>query len=176
MICTKTFILRACSAVIALSVWGASSEGVFAQRNQPLQLDQQNQGKRKPAQQGEAARKQEKKRPAIEKTFPLGASWTAVRLNKKIYTGEQPTMILDRQYRVQGFAGCNTYSATSYPLRMQRIAVGPIAFTKKKCSAQVMAAEKAFLITLRGVYQWDLSGPQLILKSSDGEIAFERTL
>lgn len=113
---------------------------------------------------------------AREKTFPLNASWTAVSYNNRVYKGDRPTMILDSQSRMQGFAGCNTYSATSYAMRGQRLAVGPLAFTKRACSQAQLAAERAFLVALRGSYQWDLKGPYLIIKSSEGELRFERTL
>ncbi len=119
---------------------------------------------------------QQQKEPPREKTFPLNASWTAVSINNRRYTGDRPTMILDSQSRMQGFSGCNTYSATSYATRGQRIAVGPIAFTKRGCSQATLSAERAFLTTLRGSYQWDIQGPLLIIKSSDGELRFERTL
>ena len=62
-----------------------------------------------------------------EKQFPVPSNWTAVSLNGKPFGGrDRPTFSLDQQYRAKGFGGCNTYSATSYPLREQRLAVGPV--------------------------------------------------
>lgn len=119
---------------------------------------------------------QERRAPMVEKTFPLNVSWTLVRLNKRVYQGERPTMILDGQSRMQGFSGCNTYSATSYVLRPQRIVVGPINFTKRSCSQTVLNAEKAFLVALRGAFRWDMKGSVLTIFSSEGELQFERTL
>ena len=111
-----------------------------------------------------------------EKTFPTKAAWVAVSLDGKPFTGERPSFILDQQFRARGFGGCNTFSATAYPLREQRFAVGPIAFTKKACDKNVMEAERRFLVALRTAVQWDLVGPQLVIKSQAGELRFERTL
>ena len=180
----RTSITHACCALMVLSMGacsftGSSDDDGQETPQQQQQSQSQDKSKDKSKSTTTAANKKndkEQKRAPVEKTFPLGSAWTVVRFNNKTYTGERPTMTLDRQYRMQGFAGCNTYSATSYPLRMQRIAVGPIAFTKKKCAPAVLASEKSFLVAMRGVYQWDIVGPQLILKSSDGEIVFERTL
>ncbi len=112
-----------------------------------------------------------------EKQFPVPSNWTAVSLNGKPFTGrDRPTFSLDQQYRAKGFGGCNTYSATSYPLREQRLAVGPFALTKKQCEKDVMEAERAFLIALRTSMQWDLEGTTLVVKTQSGELRFERSI
>ena len=59
--------------------------------------------------------------PKQEKVFPVGSSWIAVSLNGKTFSGERPSFTLDQQFRAKGFGGCNTYSATAYPLQ----AAGP---------------------------------------------------
>ena len=112
-----------------------------------------------------------------EKQFPVPSSWTAISLNGKPFTGrDRPTFSLDQQYRAKGFGGCNTYSATSYPLREQRLAVGPFALTKKQCEKDIMEAERSFLIALRTSMQWDLEGVTLIVKTQSGELRFERAI
>ncbi len=112
-----------------------------------------------------------------EKQFPVPSNWTAISLNGKPFGGrDRPTFSLDQQYRAKGFGGCNTYSATSYPLREQRLAVGPFALTKKQCDKAVMEAERAFLVALRTAMQWDLDGPNLVIKSQSGELRFERAI
>ncbi len=112
-----------------------------------------------------------------EKLFPVPSSWIVTSLNGKPFNGrDRPTFSLDQQYRAKGFGGCNTYSATSYPLREQRIAVGPFALTKKQCDKAVMEAERAFLVALRTAMQWDLDGPNLVIKSQSGELRFERAI
>jgi len=111
-----------------------------------------------------------------DKIFPLGSSWTAVSLNGKPFTGDRPSFTLDDQLRARGFGGCNNYSATAYPLREQRLAVGPFALTKKNCAKPAMASEQAFLIALRTAAQWDIQGPILTIRTQNGELKFERAL
>ena len=114
--------------------------------------------------------------PRQEKIFPVGSSWTAVSLNGKPFSGDRPSFTLDQQFRAKGFAGCNTYAATAYPLREQGLAVGPFALTKKKCDSSVMAVEHAFLVALRSAAKWDISGPVLTVQGQNGELRFERAL
>lgn len=114
--------------------------------------------------------------PKQEKIFPAKVQWVAVSLNGKPFSGERPTFILDEQFRVRGFGGCNTFSAVAYPLREQHIAVGPLAITKKGCDKALMDAERIFLVALRTSAQWDVAGPQLIIKGQNGELKFERSL
>jgi len=113
-----------------------------------------------------------------EKRFPMGSTWVAVSINGKAFTGlERPSFTISDQYRATGFGGCNAFSATAYPLREQRLAVGPIAFTKKQCDKGIMALEQAFLVALRTAAQWDIvEGGSLVVKSQSGELRFERTL
>ena len=97
-------------------------------------------------------------------------------LNGKPFSGDRPSFTLDQQFRAKGFAGCNTYAATAYPLREQGLAVGPFALTKKKCDSSIMAVEHAFLVALRSAAKWDIEGPVLTVKSQNGELRFERAL
>jgi heat shock protein HslJ len=122
---------------------------------------------------------QEEKKPSIlakrEKQFPVPSSWIIKSFNGKAYSGmDRPTFSLDQQYRARGFGGCNTFSTTAYPLREQRFAVGPLALTKKQCDKAVMESERAFLVALRTSMQWDLDGLNLVIKSQQGELRFER--
>jgi heat shock protein HslJ len=111
------------------------------------------------------------------KVFPLGSSWVAVSLNGKAFTGaDRPSFRLDDQLRASGFGGCNTYTATAYPLREQGMAVGPFALTKRSCDKSAMAIEQAFLVALRTSAKWDIQGPTLIIRTQNGELRFERSL
>lgn len=114
--------------------------------------------------------------PREEKQFPLGAAWAAVSLNGKPFGGERPSFTLDKQYRAKGFGGCNTFSATAYPLREQGFAVGPLALTKKACDKAAMASEHAYFVALRTVAKWESNGSSLVLKGPNGELRFERVL
>jgi heat shock protein HslJ len=111
-----------------------------------------------------------------EDMFPLNASWTAVSLNGKPFGGDRPSFRLDDQLRATGFGGCNTYSATAYPLRQQGLAVGPFALTKKTCDKAAMASEQAFLVALRTSAKWEVKGPVLTIRTQNGELRFERAL
>jgi heat shock protein HslJ len=114
--------------------------------------------------------------PRQEKIFPLGTTWVAVSLNGRPFTGDRPSFSLDQQFRAKGFAGCNTYAATAYPLREQNLAVGPFALTKKTCDKGLMASEQAFLVALRAGGKWNQEGSTLVIKSQSGELKFERAL
>ena len=112
----------------------------------------------------------------LDKIFPVGASWIAVSLNGKPFTGDRPSLTVNQQFRATGFGGCNNYSATAIPLREQGLAVGPFALTKRSCGKDVMAREQAFLIALRAAANWEQQGSILVLRSPNGELRFERAL
>jgi heat shock protein HslJ len=114
--------------------------------------------------------------PRQEKPFPVGSSWIAVSLNGKPFSGDRPSFTLDQQFRAKGFSGCNTYSATAYPLKEQGLAVGPFALTKKSCAKDLMASEQAFLVALRTSAKWETAGSTLIIRTQNGELRFERAL
>lgn len=123
--------------------------------------------------------KVEEQRAALkkrDKVFPLKSTWVAISLNNKPFSGDRPSFTLDDQFRAHGFGGCNTFSATAYPLREQRFAVGPLALTKKACDKAVMTTEQQFLIALRTSAQWDIVGSSLVIKTQNGELKFERGL
>jgi heat shock protein HslJ len=114
--------------------------------------------------------------PRVDKTFPTKASWVAISLNGKPFSGDRPSFVLDDQFRMRGFSGCNTFSATAYPLRQQGLAVGPFALTKKACDKGLMSSERAFLTALRAAAKWDSDGKELVVKGLSGELKFERVL
>lgn len=120
-----------------------------------------------PSQQGPASLKQ-------EKTFPLGASWTARSLNGKSIVDRKITLLVDMNLRGTGFSGCNTFSASAYPLRDQGFAVGPVAITKRSCDKAALDLERAYLVALRGARNWDLIEGRLIIKGAGGELLFDR--
>ena len=108
---------------------------------------------------------------------PGDSTWTAVSLNGKPFTGgDRPSFIIDKQYRARGYGGCNTFAATAFPLKDQHLAVGPLALTKKSCDKSLAASEQAFFVALRTAAVWDLVGSQLVLKSPNGELKFDRAL
>ncbi len=114
--------------------------------------------------------------PKLDKQFPLGASWQAISINGKPFSGERPSLLVDEQLRARGFSGCNTFSATAFPLREQAFAVGPVAVTRKDCDGATVASERAFLVALRGARKWDVVSGVLVLTGVAGELRFSRSL
>lgn len=112
--------------------------------------------------------------PKQEKNFPLDASWTAIQLNGKPINNFKATLKVDSNLRGTGFAGCNTFSASAYPLRQQAFAVGPIAVTKAACDKSAADFERSYLMALRTARQWDLAEGRLVIKTAAGEIRFDR--
>jgi heat shock protein HslJ len=110
------------------------------------------------------------------KVFPVNVQWSLISMNGQAVVGDQPTLQLDAQLRMRGFAGCNTFSATAYPMKNQGIAVGPVAVTNKVCDKPVMDAEKAYLLGLRTALQWDAKDGLLYMRSEKSELKFERSL
>jgi len=110
------------------------------------------------------------------KVFPVNVQWSLTSMNGQAVAGDQPTLQLDAQLRMRGFAGCNTFSATAYPLKNQGITVGPVAVTNKVCDKAVMDAEKAYLLGLRTALQWDVRDGYLVMRGEKSELTFERAL
>jgi heat shock protein HslJ len=115
-------------------------------------------------------------KPRQEKVFDLDAQWVAVSLNGRAFSGDRPSFSIDKQYRARGFGGCRVFAATAYPLREQRLAVGPIALTKKTCDQAIMQQENTFLVAFRTSAQWDQQGSTLIIRTQNGELRFERAI
>lgn len=110
-----------------------------------------------------------------EKNFPKDSNWTLRAMNgKPLPAGAEATLRIDGQFRGSGFSGCNTWSATMWPVRGQRFAVGPVAVTKKNCAPQVMAFEKAYLTALHNAPTWDIVNGLLEVKSGAGTLSFAR--
>jgi heat shock protein HslJ len=113
---------------------------------------------------------------AQPKQFPFGFAWVGATINGKSFGSDKPTFTLDENLRGTGYAGCNTFSASMYPLRDQGLAVGPMAVTRRACDKGATDAEKAFLVALRTSQKWDTVAGRLVIKSQAGELVFERAL
>lgn len=69
---------------------------------------------------------------------------------------------------VKGFGGCNTFRA-SYTTDGDRIAVGPVAATRRACPAEgVMQQEREFIAALKSTTTWAFSGAFLDMHRPDG--------
>jgi heat shock protein HslJ len=114
-----------------------------------------------------------------EKLFPVNVNWVADSLDgKQLWNGaDRPSIYIDKQMRLRGFDGCNMFSVTAYPLKAQKIVVGPLAIAKQTCDKSIVDAERNFLNAVRGAKEWDMEGANtLIVKGLGGTVRFERGL
>ncbi|MFI5014031.1 MAG: META domain-containing protein [Hyphomicrobiales bacterium] len=114
-----------------------------------------------------------------EKLFPVNVNWVADSLDgKELWSGpDRPSIYIDKQLRLKGFDGCNMFSLTAYPLKQQKLAIGPLAVARQVCDKPVVDAERSFLNAVRGAKEWDMEGANiLIVKGLGGTVRFERGL
>ena len=130
------------------------------------------QKKKKGQEQSEGAEKKDDKY-AYESPFPTKANWQLTSINGKNPPAEA-SLLIDENLRGTGSSGCNTWSATLYPIKGHKLAMGPVAMTKKTCSNDVNGFERAYLTVLRSGPVWDLKGSTLTVKSQYGELVYNR--
>jgi heat shock protein HslJ len=115
--------------------------------------------------------------PPQQKNFPLDQTWSLRELNGKPVSADiDVSLKIDSTLRGSGFAGCNSWSATMYPIKDQHLAVGPYALTKKQCDKDTMAIEFGFLSALLASPTWDLVNGDLVIKGPRGEMRLARSL
>jgi len=115
--------------------------------------------------------------PPLQKNFPLDQTWSLKELNgKPIPNGLDASLKIDGNLRGSGFTGCNSWSATLYPVKDQHLLVGPFALTKKQCAKDVMAIEFGFLSNLTASPTWDLVNGDLVIKGPRGSMRLARSL
>jgi heat shock protein HslJ len=115
--------------------------------------------------------------PPLQKNFPLDQTWQLKELNGKPVSSDLDVSLkIDSTLRGSGFAGCNSWSATMYPVKDQHLAVGPYALTKKQCDKDTMAIEFGFLSALLANPTWDLVNGELVIKGVRGEMRLARSL
>jgi heat shock protein HslJ len=114
-----------------------------------------------------------------EKLFPVNTNWIVDSLDgKQLWSGpDRPSIYIDKQLRLKGYDGCNMFSMAAYPLKKQKLAIGPLAIAKQVCAKPVVDAERSFLNAVRGAKEWDMEGANvLIVKGLGGTVRFERGL
>jgi heat shock protein HslJ len=115
--------------------------------------------------------------PPQQKNFPLDQTWQLRELNGKPVSSDLDVSLkIDSAYRGSGFTGCNSWSATLYPIKDQHLLIGPWALTKKQCDKDTMALEVSFLTGLQGQPTWDLVNGELVIKGPRGEMRLARSL
>ena len=81
--------------------------------------------------------------PPLQKNFPLDQTWSLRELNgKPVPSGVDVSLKIDGSLRGSGYTGCNSWSATMYPVKDQHLAVGPYALTRKQCDKDAMASRR----------------------------------
>ena len=64
--------------------------------------------------------------PPLQKNFPLDQTWSLRELNgKPVPSGLDVSLKIDGALRGSGFTGCNSWSATMYPVKDQHSRSGP---------------------------------------------------
>ena len=115
--------------------------------------------------------------PPQQKNFPLDQTWSLRELNgKPIDSTLDVSLKIDSALRGSGFTGCNSWSATMYPVKDQHLMTGPYALTKKQCDKDVMAIEFGFLSALMAQPSWDLVNGELVIKGPRGALRMVRSL
>jgi heat shock protein HslJ len=115
--------------------------------------------------------------PPQQKNFPLDQTWSLRDINDKpVPPGLDASLMIDGTLRGSGYTGCNSWSATLYPVKDQRLLLGPYALTKKQCSKDIMAVEFGFLSALTGNPTWDLVNGDLVIKGPKGTLRLARSL
>ena len=110
--------------------------------------------------------------PPQQKNFPLDQTWSLRDINDKpVPAGLDASLKIDGNLRGSGYTGCNSWSATLYPVKDQHLLLGPYALTKKQCAKDVMAVEFGFLSALTGSPTWDLVNGDLVIKGPEGIVA-----
>ena len=115
--------------------------------------------------------------PPQQKNFPLDQTWSLRELNgKPVPSSIDASLLIDGNLRGSGFTGCNSWSASLYPIKDQHLLVGPFALTKKQCPKDVMAIEFGFLSNLTSSPTWDLVNGDLVIKGPRGSMRLARSL
>jgi heat shock protein HslJ len=115
--------------------------------------------------------------PPQQKNFPLDQTWSLRDINDKpVPAGLDASLKIDGNLRGSGYTGCNSWSATLYPVKDQHLLLGPYALTKKQCAKDVMAVESSFLSALTGSPSWDLVNGDLVIKGPKGSLRLARSL
>jgi heat shock protein HslJ len=121
----------------------------------------------------QAAPRKAPEKPLKLDPFPIGQSFRLASFNGKPVSGNL-TLRVDDTMRGSGSGGCNSWSAAMYPLRNGRLAMGPVAMTRRACPGPVMALERRYLFALHSGLRWATPPGALVLKGPAGTLRFER--
>lgn len=99
--------------------------------------------------------------------FPMNQSYKAISISGFDVQNKGLSMTVSAdsggELRGVGSAGCNSWNAAVI-LRDDQIDFANIVTTKKMCGKPVMAAENAFLTSLRSAKRWHVDGDKLVIE------------
>jgi putative lipoprotein len=99
--------------------------------------------------------------------FPMNQSYKAISISGFDVQNKGLSLTLSAdasgEVRGSGSAGCNSWNAAVI-LRDDQIDFTNIATTRKMCGKPVMAAENAFLTSLRSAKRWHVDGDKLVIE------------
>ncbi len=105
--------------------------------------------------------------------FPSNRTFVAVSYKDQNFNGDRPTILVSDSYRGIGFSACNNWSATIIPRADQRMQIGPVAISKRKCADRLMHNEQVFLFVMRTSQSWFYDGYTLTLRGPFGDMKFK---
>ncbi len=105
--------------------------------------------------------------------FPKNRTFAAISYKDQTFNGDRPTILISDSNRGIGFSACNNWSATIIPRQDQRMAIGPVAISKRKCEDRLMHNEQVFLFVMRTAQEWFYDGYTLTLRGPYGEMKFQ---
>ena len=107
--------------------------------------------------------------PALaEGAFPVAKSYKAISISGFDVQNKGLSLVVEKatggdELKGWGNAGCNNWNAAVI-LRDDQIDFASIVTTKKLCAKPQMAAEDAFLTSLRSAKRWHIEGDKLIIE------------
>jgi len=114
--------------------------------------------------------------PTTSVPFPFDRTMAAVSYKDQEFKGDRPTMLISANYRGTGFSACNNWSATILPRPDKKMAVGPVAISKRVCEERLMHNEKVFLFVLNTAQSWAYDGKTLTLTGPYGAMTFQSAI
>ncbi len=111
----------------------------------------------------QSAQKTEKQKLTAENSNQLyGKKWVLLdeQLTSAIY------VVFQRDHKINAFLGCNRYFGKAV-VKAQYIELGPVAATRKMCSASIMKKEARIARLLSGKVDYYFREKRLILKDTD---------
>jgi heat shock protein HslJ len=116
---------------------------------------------------------QPKPLPTAALAFPFDRTMVAVTYKDQHFKDDRPSILVSQNNRGTGYSACNNWSATVIARKDNRMAVGPVAISKRVCDARLMHNEQVFLFVLRTAQAWTYDGRILTINGPYGPMTFE---